>query len=495
MELSAIIALFITFLLTAHALLSWWKSYRQHKSLPPGPTPLPLLGTPKFLNILTAVKNYNELHQQYGPIFTIWKLSEPAVVLCGYETVKDALVNHGNEFSSRPIIPTFHLSSQGYDINGPRWRPLRRFTISSLRNYGMGKKTMESRMLEEAEKLIQAVSDTEGKPFNVTKTLSSASLNIISSALFGERFDYKDPKLHELLYYISHFIRNVLSPLHMFCNTFPILLKLSFVRRIVFGDHLFLQNFVRKYIEEHKRTLKPEDPRDFMDYFLLKIKEVEHEEDPDFCDTSLLMVVVGLFAAGGETTANTLKFCLTLLANYPDVQAKVQQEIDEVTKSQRLPGHEDRPQMPYTNAVIHEMQRVLDLTPTAFFHAVTKDLQFRGYTIPKGTMIIPFISSVLNDPSQWETPEEFNPGHFLDEDGQFCNRAAFMPFSAGKRVCAGENLARMEIFLLLSALLQKFTFKIPPGTERQDTKSLQRNKMYIIMEGQLCAAPRASPTK
>ncbi|KAM9308501.1 cytochrome P450 2C25-like [Gastrophryne carolinensis] len=488
--------LFITFLFILHVLLSWWKSYRQRKFLPPGPTPLPLLGTLNFVN-MAAVNNCNKLQQlsqQYGPIFTIWKLSEPVVVLCSYETVKDALVNHANEFSDRPDIPTFDRPNKGYDVNGPRWRPLRRFTIPFLRNNGMGK-NMESRILEETKFLIQAVSDTEGKPFNIMKTLSSASLNIISSLLFGERFDYKDPKLNDLLYSISHFVRNILCPLNMFCNIFPIFLKLQKLQKIVFGDHLFLQDFVKKYIEEHKRTLKPEAPRDFMDYFLLKIKEVEHEEDPDFCDTSLLMVVVGLFTAGEETTSITMKFCLTLLANYPDVQAKVQQEIDEVTKSQRLPVHEDRPQMPYTNAVIHEIQRVLDLAPIAFFHAVTKDLQFRGYTIPKGTMIIPFISSVLNDPSQWETPEEFNPGHFLDEDGLFRHRAAFMPFSAGKRICVGENLARMEIFLLLSALLQKFTFKIPPGTERQDTKSLQSNKEHLILEGQLCAAPRASPAK
>ncbi|PIO24399.1 hypothetical protein AB205_0094610, partial [Aquarana catesbeiana] len=156
----------------------------------------------------------------------------------------------------------------------------------------------------------------------------------------------------------------------------------------------------------------------------------EHEEDPDFCDLSLLNVLVGLLAAGSETTASTLKFCLAFMAHYPDVQMKVQHEIDDLLQSQRLPGIEDRLQLPYTNAVIHEIQRVLDLAPTALFHAVTKDIQFRGYTLPKGTIITPFLTSVLNDPLQWETPEQFNPGHFLDEEGQFRKRAAFMPFSA-----------------------------------------------------------------
>ncbi|CAI9549822.1 unnamed protein product [Staurois parvus] len=144
-------------------------------------------------------------------------------------------------------------------------------------------------------------------------------------------------------------------------------------------------------------------------------------------------MLVSLISAGSETTASTLKFCLVFLAHHSDVQAKVQKEIDEVTQSLHPPTMEDRPQLPYTNAVIHEMQRVLDLAPTAIFHAVTKDIHFHGYNIPKGTTIIPFLTSVLNDPSQWETPEQFDPGHFLDEEGQFRNRMAFMPFSAGEK--------------------------------------------------------------
>ncbi|XP_073488509.1 cytochrome P450 2C29-like [Aquarana catesbeiana] len=495
MEFSAILTLLVTVLITLHFILSWWRQHRQYKSLPPGPTPLPFLGNPKYMDLRKADRNFTLLSQKYGSMFTIWKLTEPVVVLCGYETVRDALLNHAEEFSARPFIPTLHIPNKGYSISGQRWRPLRRFTISYLRNFGMGKKTMESRVLEEAAYLTQAAAETEGKPFNPLQIMASAVGNIISSVLFGEHFDYKDPKLHDLMSHTSRHIKNVTSPLHMLCNIFPFLLKVPVISKIAFKENSYLYNFVLDYIKEHKRTLKPEAPRDLIDYFLLKMKEVEHEKDPDFCEDSLMSVMVGLLAAGSETTASTLKFCLVFLAHYPDVQAKVQQEIDEVTQSLHLPGIENRPQLAYTNAVIHEIQRVLDLAPIALFHAVTKDIEFRGYTIPKDTIIIPFLTSVLNDPSQWETPEQFNPGHFLDEQGQFRNRVAFMPFSAGKRVCAGENLARMELFLLLSALLQKFTFKLPPGSEHQDAKWLNANKRDIVSDAQLCAVPRALPTK
>ncbi|XP_040210990.1 cytochrome P450 2C29-like [Rana temporaria] len=495
MEFSAILALLVTLLITLHFIISWWRQHRRYKSLPPGPTPLPFLGTPKYMDFRYTVINLTKLSQKYGSMFTIWKLTEPVVVLCGYEAVRDALLNHAEVFSARPIIPTLQTPNKGYGISGQRWRPLRRFTIASLRNVGMGKKTIESRVQEETVYLNQAAAETEGKPFNPLLIMASAVGNIISSVLFGEHFEYKDPKLHELMSYTSRHVKNLTSALHMLCNVFPFLLKLPLLPKIAFKENSYLENFVRVYINEHKRTLNPEAPRDLIDYFLLKIKEVEHEKDPDFCDYSMMAATVGLLAAGSETTANTLKFCLILLAHYPDVQAKVQQEIDEVTQSLHLPRLENRPQLPYTNAVIHEMQRVLDLAPVPLFHAVAKDIEFRGYTLPKGTIILPFLTSVLNDPSQWETPEQFNPGHFLDEQGQFRNRVAFMPFSAGKRICAGENLARMELFLLLSAMLQKFTLKLPPGTERRDAKWLNANKHDIISDAQLCAVPRALPTK
>ncbi|KAG9469374.1 hypothetical protein GDO78_020677 [Eleutherodactylus coqui] len=480
MDLFTILTLSLVLLLTICIFLSWSKQHG-NQSLPPGPTPIPVLGTPKYMDLSASTKNFPKLSQKYGSVFTIWKMSEPVIVLCGYETVKEALVNHAEQFSERPIIPVMDLSNEGYGLDGRRWRPIRRFTMTSLRNFGMGKMTMEKRVLTESKYLIQAVSETGGKPFNPRMFLAMAVGNIISSVLFGEHFDYQDKQLEELLSSTSRHL----------CNIVPVLLRFSVIRQKVVKEKLYLQNFVMKYIKHHKETLKPESPRDFIDYYLLKIKEVEHEMDPDFCETSLLVIVIGLLIAGTDTTASTLKFSLVLMAHYPDVQAKVQQEIDKTTNSLRPPEIMDKPQLPYTNAVIHEIQRVLDLAPTTLFHAVTEDIKFRGYTIPKGTTVIPFLSSVLFDPSQWETPEVFNPGHFLDEEGQFRTRLAFMPFSAGKRVCLGENLARMELFLLFSALLQRFTFTLPPGTERQNSKYLNLNKTEIIASGQICAVPRS----
>ncbi|GAA6236430.1 cytochrome P450 2J2-like, partial [Lates japonicus] len=145
--------------------------------------------------------------------------------------------------------------------------------------------------------------------------------------------------------------------------------------------------------------------------------------------------------------------------------AKVQAEIDRVIGQSKQPSTEDRPSLPYTDAVIHEVQRISNIVPLSLPHVTTRDIQLGGYTIPKGVTIIPNLTSVLFDKNEWETPYTFNPGHFLNEEGKFVKRAAFIPFSAGKRVCLGENLARMELFLFFTSFMQHFTFSMPAGVK------------------------------
>uniref|UniRef100_A0A3Q1JSW2 Uncharacterized protein n=1 Tax=Anabas testudineus TaxID=64144 RepID=A0A3Q1JSW2_ANATE len=126
----------------------------------------------------------------------------------------------------------------------------------------------------------------------------------------------------------------------------------------------------------------------------------------------------------------------------------------------------DRENMPYTDA-----DTILD-----------------KYTIPKGTIILATLNSVLHDESMWETPHSFNPQHFLDQEGKFRKREAFLPFSAGKRVCIGEQLARMELFLFFTSLLQRFSFSAPPG--EQPTLEFTLGAMRSPKPYRLCAVAR-----
>ncbi|XP_074016486.1 cytochrome P450 2C5-like [Numenius arquata] len=437
---------------------------RKRSWLPPGPAPWPILGNLWQKDVLPLYRTYEKLSSRYGPIFTVWLGLKPVVVLCGYEAVKDALVGHSEEFGGRPEIPLLVQLSKGYGFmsnDEKKWRELRRFTLSTLRDFGMGKSSMSQRVQQEAQHLLGLLAELKGNAFEPITMFRHAVANVICSIVFGSRYSYSDTAFLELLNMIGNYVSFFLSPIAMVYNTFPnIMHHLPGPHKKAFAECEKLKEYIRKRVELHKLTLDPSCPRDYIDCFLMKAEKVENSLDNMYSNEDLVMSVFNLFGAGTVTTSNALVFCVLILAKYPHIQAKVQEEIDMVVGAGRAPSMEDKLRMPYTNAVIHELQRIHKTRIENFPRMTTQDVVFRGHTIPKGTVVIPVISSVHTDPTQWEKPEEVYPGHFLDEKGEFRKREAFMAFSAGKRMCPGEALARMELFLFLTTLLQSFTFQL-----------------------------------
>uniref|UniRef100_A0A8C2DRG2 Cytochrome P450, family 2, subfamily AD, polypeptide 3 n=1 Tax=Cyprinus carpio TaxID=7962 RepID=A0A8C2DRG2_CYPCA len=382
--------------------------YRNPSRFPPGPWPLPFLG-----NVFTEIdfRNVNKLAEVYGNIFSLRVGSEKIIIVSGYKMVKEALITQIDSFVERPIVPLFHKVFKGIGTilsNGYLWRMHRKFAVSHLRTFGDGKKSLELRIQQECVHLCNAFRAEKGMVLNVSKYLKS----------------YNNMKLT-----IFQNLKKMDLILTMWENT-------------------------------------PAISRDqIIDNYLTEMEKKKSDPEAGFNIEGLVVTCLDLIEAGTETATTTLRWGLLFMMKYPEIQEKVHEEIDRVIGQSRQPCLADRVDMPYTEAVIHEMQRFGDVVPLGFPKKAVKDTKLGEYFIPKGTSITVNLSSVLHDPNEWETPDTFNPGHFLNENGQFQKRDAFLPFSAGKRACLGETLARQELFLYFTSLLQQFTISKCPGEE------------------------------
>ncbi|XP_017572521.1 cytochrome P450 2K1-like isoform X3 [Pygocentrus nattereri] len=428
-----LMSLLVVYLLSSDSQQEWKE--------PPGPKPLPILGNLLELDLKRPYLSLLSMSKQYGSVFTVYFGLKKVVVLAGYQTVKQALVNHPEEFGDRDISPIFYDLNEGYDYqvqgfcsttgilfsNGENWKEMRRFALSTLRDIGMGKRGVEEKIAEETRYLRELFEQFKGNPFDATQPVNYAVSNIIVAIVYGSRFEYSDSLLKDM------------------------------VNRANESSKLIGSASIQK-------TLSPQHCRGLVDCFLERKQNAEKCGDKNtlFHENNLLFTVTNLFAAGADTTGTTLRWGLLLMAKYPHVQDRVQEEIDNVAGDRQI-VMEDKKNLPYTEAVIHEIQRVANILPMSLPHTTACDVHFQRYFIKKGTCVFPLLTSVLRDENEWESPNTFNPEHFLDEQGRFVKRDAFMPFSAGRRLCLGESLARMELFLFFTSLLQHFHFSPPPG--------------------------------
>ncbi|XP_029857529.1 cytochrome P450 2W1 isoform X2 [Aquila chrysaetos chrysaetos] len=437
-------------------------------NLPPGPFPLPIIGNLHLLDIRRQDKSLMKLSEKYGPVFTVHLGFQKVVVLTGYEAVNDVLLNTADVFADRPAIPIFYHIQRGNGVffsSQELWKTTRRFTIATMRDLGMGKSLGEEMMLEELQFFIELIKSFKGGPFRL-RFLNMAPTNITFAILFGRRFDYEDPTFLTLLRLIDEVMHLLGSPfLHLF-NFYPFLGFLLKPHKMILKKVEEVCVILKKCIKESKESINENNLRSYIDALVFK-QEEQNKSNTLFHDANILASALDLLMAGTETTSTTLQWAILLLMKYPEIQKKVHAEIERVLGPGCLPTFEDRKKMPFTNAVIHEVQRFVTLLPHVP-RCTSVDTHFKGYFIPKGTTVIPLLTSVLLDKTQWETPDEFNPNHFLDADGNFVKKKAFLPFSTGRRNCIGESLATMELFIFFTGLIQKFTFKPPPGVKESE---------------------------
>ncbi|KAK9401441.1 cytochrome P450 2J2-like [Crotalus adamanteus] len=296
---------------------------------------------------------------------------------------------------------------------------------------GLGNKMIEHQIKDEAQQLVKTFARTKGQPFDPSLPLINSVSNVICAFSFGHQFVHEDKTFLKLIEDIRTVVRISGGVFHLIYESIPWLMKyLPGPHQKALDSAKSILSFARQEIERHKQYQSLHEPQDFTDFYLLQMEKRKDDPNSACSEENLACCLLELFVAGVETTYVSLMWAVLLLANHPDIQEKVLKEIEDVFGSSGSISYEDRHKLPYTNAVIHETQRAKYVLFITIPRQSIRDVTMRDFHIPKGSIIMADLRSVLLDPEEWETPEEFNPNHFLNKDGKFQAPEAFMPFGA-----------------------------------------------------------------
>ncbi|XP_076034768.1 cytochrome P450 18a1 [Oratosquilla oratoria] len=460
--------IFITlFLATRYYLLS------RNVRLPPGPMGLPFVG---YLPFLGPNVHYTlmELADKYGPIYKVDFGNKHVVVLTDPAIIREAFRKDG--FTARPSNELYQMF-QGYGIinaAGSMWKSQRRFLHDrfkalGVKNFGTGREQMETKIMGEVENIIQLLASEKERPVDIDCLLTNASSNVICSMLMSMRFSHTSPlflrymKLQEEGFRL--FMASDIACYIPGVKYFPFFKKCFSQLKSNHGES---QDILKNIIQVRRETFDPSTVRDILDAYLLEEYKAKCEGQnvyagKDF-ERQLVQILNDLFSAGQGTVKTCLMWSMAYLLNYPEVMRKVQEELDSVVGRSRLPTLDDMQYLPYTEATICEVFRRSAAVPLGTAHATTKEMDFAGYTLPKGVTVIPLLYNVHMNSKYWDDPEKFEPERFLDEQGQLYKPDNYMPFGVGRRMCLGDVLARSEMFIFFTSILHVFILENPVGS-------------------------------
>ncbi|XP_028743888.1 steroid 21-hydroxylase [Peromyscus leucopus] len=406
------------------------------------------------------------LTQKLGPVYRIRMGLKDVVVLNSNRTIEEALIQKWMDFAGRPRIIyeklDLDLSLGDYSVT---WKAHKKLSRSAL-ILGV-RDSMEPLVEQLAQEFCERMRAQAGTPVAIHEEFSLLTCSVICSLTFGDKCvlpSWQDDTLvhtihscvHDLLQAWNHWsiqILDVMPFLRFLPN--PGLWKLNRLQEM--RDHI-----VKQQLRRHKDNLVAGQWKDMIDYMLHGLEQQRERKGAGLLrEEHVHMSVVDLFIGGTETTATTLSWAVAFLLHHPEIQQRLQEELDlklgPSAPSSRI-LYKNRTQLPLLMATITEVLRLRPVVPLALPHRATRASSISGYDIPKDTIVIPNIQGANLDEMVWELPSQFQPDRFL-EPGK---NPRTLSFGCGARVCLGEPLARLELFVVLARLLQAFTLLPPP---------------------------------
>ncbi|XP_063170090.1 cytochrome P450 1A5-like [Candoia aspera] len=448
-----------------------------------GPRGYPFIG-----NILDLGKNphmsLTQLSQKYGDVMLIHLGAKPVLVLSGLETIKQALVKQGSDFVGRPDLYSFKLINDGQTFTFGRlseesWRVCRKLALNALKTFATSTSSnsstslLEEHISKEAEYLGMKFQDLmkEKESFEPFQYMVVSVVNVICAMCFGKRYNHGDQDLLSIVDINNDF--GMVAASGNPADFFPILQYLPSRSMEAFKEvNRKFNMLIQRLVEEHYISFDKNNIRDITDSLIsfCQDKKLDSNANEALKDLNIVGIVNELFGAGFDTVSTGLSWCLLYLVTYPEIQRKIQEELDQIIGRGRTPKLSDCAMLPYSEAFIFEMFRHSSFVPFTIPHCTTRDTVLNGFYIPQDTCVFVNQWQVNHDPKLWDEPSAFNPERFLATDGTGINRAEcekVMIFGLGKRQCVGQNIAKKEVFLFLTTLVQKLEFTLS-GPEMVD---------------------------
>ncbi|XP_055974770.1 cytochrome P450 1A1-like [Sorex fumeus] len=445
---------------------------------PPGPRSFPIIG-----NLLQLGDHpyltFMEMRKKYGDVFLIKLGMVPVVVVNGMEMVKQVLLKDGEKFAGRPNMHTFSFLAEGkslsFSVNyGESWKLQKKIASSALRTFSKAEAKsssssclLEEHVLEEVSELINIFEKltSENGSFDPRNAVTCAIANIVCALCFGKRYDHSDEEFLRIVKTNDDILKassaaNPADFIPCFCY-----LPLP----IVNGPRKFyraLNQFIALHVRDHCTTYDKDHIRDITDALISTCQNKYSSKKATLNDDEVISTVNDIFGAGFETVSTCLYWSFLYLIQYPEIQVKIQEEIGAKI-GLRLPRFEDRKFLPYTEAFITEVFRHASFIPLTIPHCTTVDTTLSGYFIPKKTCIFINMYQVNHDETVWDNPDLFKPERFLNDDEQLNKNLVdkVLIFGMGIRKCLGEDVARNELFIFITAVLQKLKLKKRPGIQ------------------------------
>ncbi|XP_030638488.1 steroid 21-hydroxylase [Chanos chanos] len=402
---------------------------------------------------------------RYGNIYRLNCGNTTMVVLSSSDIIREALVKKWSDFAGRPHSYTGDIvSGGGRSVSlgdyTEEWRTHRRLAHSALQRCVT--ESLQSVIQEQAVHLRQVLLDYKETPVDLSEDFTVAASNVITTLAFGKAYEKSSVELQRLQGCLNEIVSLWGSPWISALDSFPLLRKLPnppfsrLLKEVARRDDL-----IRGHIEEFKT--RGSENSITLTASLLKCLEPADTKTKATALTHVHvhMATVDLLIGGTETTAAWLCWAVAFLLHRPEVQNRVYEELCTVLEG-RYPQYSDRHRLPYLRAVISEVLRLRPVAPLAVPHKAIRHSSIAGYFIPKNTVIIPNLFGAHHDPTVWKDPFSFRPERFLEGNG--ASLRSLLPFGGGARLCLGESVAKMELFLFTAYLLRDFQFQTADGS-------------------------------